>query len=175
LTFSDNATLRQEFVKCGKVECKCSDGEQIHGPYIYAYWKDNGKLRKKYIGKSIEDHEDRESILKYTAGLGMGSKRETVTYMRRFTFIDNEVKKGNNFAKEYQDKLRESKVTMEQGYRMINENIKLKRLMKIFKIAKEQGFDINSDNYIDFIAQYMKDNGLKTINELDSYINMEFR
>jgi hypothetical protein len=105
----------------------------------------------------------------------MGSKRETVTYMRRFTFIDNEVKKGNNFAKEYQDKLRESKVTMEQAYRMINENIKLKRLMKIFKIAKEQGFDINSDNYIDFIAQYMKDNGLKTINELDSYINMEFR
>jgi len=43
-----NATIRQEYVKCGKWDCpRCK-----HGPYYYAYWKDgNGKVKKKYVGK----------------------------------------------------------------------------------------------------------------------------
>jgi predicted transcriptional regulator len=36
-----NATVRQEYVKCGKENCMVK-----HGPYHYAYWKENGKLRK---------------------------------------------------------------------------------------------------------------------------------
>jgi hypothetical protein len=42
-----NATIRKEFVKCGKEAC-----EELHGPYYYAYWKDPElrKLKKKYIG-----------------------------------------------------------------------------------------------------------------------------
>jgi hypothetical protein len=43
-----NATIREEYVKCGRSNCSQSK----HGPYFYAYWKDgNGNLRKKYIGK----------------------------------------------------------------------------------------------------------------------------
>src|SRR5262245_49327869 len=43
-----NATIRQEYVRCGKSNCS----QVKHGPYYYAYWKDDkGKLRKKYIGK----------------------------------------------------------------------------------------------------------------------------
>lgn len=43
-----NATIREEYVKCGKSNCQ----QVKHGPYYYAYWKgDNGKLHKKYIGK----------------------------------------------------------------------------------------------------------------------------
>ncbi len=47
----DNATIREEFIKCGKSSCnRC-----LHGPYYYAYWKDKAnnnknKLRKKYLG-----------------------------------------------------------------------------------------------------------------------------
>jgi hypothetical protein len=42
-----NTTIRQEYVKCGKWDCpRCE-----HGPYYYAYSKENGKLRKKYIGE----------------------------------------------------------------------------------------------------------------------------
>jgi hypothetical protein len=42
-----NATIREEYVTCGKLDCPCK-----HGPYYYAYWRDDkGKLRKKYIGK----------------------------------------------------------------------------------------------------------------------------
>jgi Family of unknown function (DUF6788) len=42
-----NATIIKEYVKCGNPHCnKCK-----HGPYYYGYWKVNGKLKKKYIGK----------------------------------------------------------------------------------------------------------------------------
>ena len=47
-----NATIREEYVKCGKYYCfRCP-----HGPYYYAYWKDeNGKLKKEYIGSKFDD------------------------------------------------------------------------------------------------------------------------
>ena len=43
----ENATIRKEYLKCGKEMC-----ELKHGPYYYAYWKDpeSKKLKKKYIG-----------------------------------------------------------------------------------------------------------------------------
>ena len=41
-----NATIKEERIKCGKSCLMCP-----HGPYYYAYWKDeSGKLKKKYIG-----------------------------------------------------------------------------------------------------------------------------
>lgn len=45
-------TYRQEYIRCGKANCKrCADGGQGHGPYWYAYSREDGKLRKRYIGK----------------------------------------------------------------------------------------------------------------------------
>ncbi|MGB7635676.1 MAG: hypothetical protein WBL68_18310, partial [Nitrososphaeraceae archaeon] len=35
-----NATIRKEYVKCGKNDCEIS-----HGPYYYAYWKE--RIQKK--------------------------------------------------------------------------------------------------------------------------------
>ena len=40
------ASVRIESVMCGK-KCKGCP----HGPYMYVYWKQGGKTRKKYIGK----------------------------------------------------------------------------------------------------------------------------
>ncbi|HYA83181.1 MAG TPA: DUF6788 family protein [Candidatus Bathyarchaeia archaeon] len=45
-----NATIRQEYVKCGDPDCQNS-----HGPYLYASWKQDKKLRKRYVGKNLED------------------------------------------------------------------------------------------------------------------------
>lgn len=42
-------TFREERVKCGKKTCRCAAGE-LHGPYTYKYWKEDGKLRKAYVG-----------------------------------------------------------------------------------------------------------------------------
>ena len=36
-----NATIRQEHVKCGNPDCRKS-----HGPYLYAYWKQDKILNK---------------------------------------------------------------------------------------------------------------------------------
>lgn len=45
-------TIREEMVKCGRPGCKSCP----HGPYRYKYWREGGKLRKKYLGKP-EDQE----------------------------------------------------------------------------------------------------------------------
>jgi hypothetical protein len=42
-------TYRQEHVKCGKDRCtKCP-----HGPYWYAYWKEDGRTRSRYVGRHL--------------------------------------------------------------------------------------------------------------------------
>ena len=37
-------------MKCGNPDC-----QNLHGPYLYAYWKQGKKLRKLYVGKNPED------------------------------------------------------------------------------------------------------------------------
>ena len=42
-------TYRQEAVRCGRASCtRCP-----HGPYWYAYWREGGRLRSRYIGKDL--------------------------------------------------------------------------------------------------------------------------
>jgi hypothetical protein len=42
-------TFRQEMVRCGRATCqRCP-----HGPYWYAYWRERGRLRSRYIGKQL--------------------------------------------------------------------------------------------------------------------------
>jgi hypothetical protein len=49
---TSKATIREEYVKCGKAYCNVK-----HGPYYYAYWRNHDgnkkgkKQYKKYIGK----------------------------------------------------------------------------------------------------------------------------
>lgn len=44
-------TYRQEQVRCGRENCsRCP-----HGPYWYAYWREEGRLRSRYIGKNLPE------------------------------------------------------------------------------------------------------------------------
>ena|SRR5437660_1464788 len=44
-------TYRQEHVRCGRDNCtRCP-----HGPYWYAYWREDGRLRSRYIGKELPE------------------------------------------------------------------------------------------------------------------------
>jgi hypothetical protein len=55
----NNATIRKEYVRCGKPGCQ----QKRHGPYYYAYWKDannNKKLNKKYLGKYFQRRKNNE-------------------------------------------------------------------------------------------------------------------
>ena len=40
-------TYRREFVSCGKPDCTSCP----HGPYWYAYYREDGRLVSRYIGK----------------------------------------------------------------------------------------------------------------------------
>jgi hypothetical protein len=43
-------TLVKERVKCG-ADCTCNDGRG-HGPYLYRYYREDGKLTSEYVGKA---------------------------------------------------------------------------------------------------------------------------
>jgi hypothetical protein len=50
-------SFRQEMVKCGKQGCtRCP-----HGPYWYAYWREGGRTRSRYVGKHLPGDQDRGS------------------------------------------------------------------------------------------------------------------
>jgi hypothetical protein len=44
-------TFRQEAVRCGRKNCRRCP----HGPYWYAYWREGGRLRSRYIGKELPE------------------------------------------------------------------------------------------------------------------------
>jgi hypothetical protein len=44
-------SYRLEHVKCGKRGCtRCP-----HGPYWYAYWREDGRMKSRYIGKNLPE------------------------------------------------------------------------------------------------------------------------
>ena len=38
----------EQWVRCGKAGCRCSEGH-LHGPYSFLFWREQGRLRKKYV------------------------------------------------------------------------------------------------------------------------------
>jgi hypothetical protein len=51
---SGKVTYRLEMVKCGKLTCRCASG-LLHGPYWYAYQKQVGRLKSRYVGKDLSE------------------------------------------------------------------------------------------------------------------------
>ena len=47
-----HVTYRQRFNRCSKADCPaCRGGGTGHGPYWYAYWREGGRVRSRYLGK----------------------------------------------------------------------------------------------------------------------------
>ena len=101
-----NATIRQEYVKCGNPDC-----QNAHGPYLYAYWKENKKLTKRYLGKTWED---------FRTSKRAKSIQLTPTQYRKSNIIREEAVKGNPLAIQYAEKLRNGEVSLDWAYRVIN-------------------------------------------------------
>lgn len=43
-------SLCLQWVRCGKPNCRCATSE-LHGPYHYLFWREDGRLRKRYVPK----------------------------------------------------------------------------------------------------------------------------
>ena len=46
---SSGVTYRLESVRCGKPGCTSCP----HGPYWYAYFREGGKLKSRYVGREL--------------------------------------------------------------------------------------------------------------------------
>jgi len=46
-------TVVRERVQCGDDTCACTSGDptDLHGPYLYRYYRENGELTSEYLGK----------------------------------------------------------------------------------------------------------------------------
>jgi hypothetical protein len=158
-----NATIRQEYVKCGDPDCQTS-----HGPYLYAYWKHDKKLKKRYVGKNFEHFAIRK-IAK--------EAKVKPSQLIKLKFIQQEASKGNVLAKEYLEKLRKEEVSIDWAHRVLISNIRQQRLLKMMAIADNSHFNYDYETeLVQFIASEMQKEGLDINNEenLDSYLNTKF-
>ncbi len=47
-----HVTYSRQYRRCGKPACpRCAAGGTGHGPYWFAYWREGGRLRSRYLGK----------------------------------------------------------------------------------------------------------------------------
>jgi hypothetical protein len=158
-----NATIRQEYVKCGDPDCQNS-----HGPYLYAYWKQDKKLKKRYVGKNFEHF----AIRKIAKEVKLRPSQYT-----KFSFIQREADKGDPLAKQYLEKLRKEEVSINWAHRVLINSIRQQRMLKMMAIADDRHFNYDNENdLVDFIASEMQQEGLGINNEdnLDSYLNTKF-
>jgi hypothetical protein len=151
LEIPPNATIRQEYVKCGNPDCQNS-----HGPYLYAYWKQDKKLKKRYVGKNPEDF----SIRRIAREVKLRPSQYT-----KFKFIEQQASKGNVLAKQYLEKLRNEEVTIDWAHRVLINNIRQQRMLKMMAIAENRHFIYDNEiELVQFIASEMEKEGLHTLN-----------
>jgi hypothetical protein len=142
-----NATIRQQYVKCSNSQC-----QKKHGPYLYAYWKEGNKTKSRYVGKKLEDYDFRKIAKDYDL---------RPSQLLKFKFIKQEASRGNVLAKQYFEKLKNKKVSIDWAHRV---------LINRSRVNPEQA------ELIKFIVSEMKKEGLDPSNEEDlrGYLNRPY-
>ena len=143
LEIPPNATIRQEYVKCGNLDCQNS-----HGPYLYAYWKHDKKLNKRYVGKNLENFRLRKIAKEI---------KVKPSQLIKLKFIQQETSKDNVLAKQYLEKLRNEEVSIDWAHRVLINSIRQQRMLKMMAIADDRDFNYDSENdLVDFITSEMQ-------------------
>ena len=158
-----NATIRREYVKCGNLDCQNS-----HGPYLYAYWKHDKKLNKRYVGKNLENFRLRKIAKEI---------KVKPSQLIKLKFIQQETSKDNVLAKQYLEKLRIEEVSKDWAHRVLINSIRQQRMLKMMAIADDRHFAYENEiELVRFVASEMQKEGLEVNNEenLDSYLNTKF-
>jgi hypothetical protein len=163
LEIPPNATIRQEYVKCGNSDCQNS-----HGPYLYAYWKQDKKLKKRYVGKNMEEFK----LRRFAKEIKLRPSQ-----LIKLKFIQQEASKGNVLAKQYLEKLRKEEVSIDWAHRVLINCIRQQRMLKMMAIADDRQFSYDNEiELVQLITSEMQKEGLDLNNEqnLDSYLNTKF-
>jgi hypothetical protein len=131
----------------------------------YAYWKEDKKLNKRYVGKNYEAFRFRQIAKEI---------KLKPSLLIKFKFIEQQAGKGNVLAKQYLEKLRNEQVSVDWAHRVLISSIRQQRMLKMMTIADDRHFSYQNENdLVDFIASEMQKEGLELNNEenLDSYLN----
>lgn len=48
-------TYQQQYRKCGKRPCQPCQHGRGHGPYWFAFWREGGRVRSAYLGKTAPE------------------------------------------------------------------------------------------------------------------------
>jgi hypothetical protein len=106
------ATIMKEFTRCGNPNCT-----KKHGPYMYAYWKEKGKLKKVYIGKSMMNLKWRIVCQKAQKDMGL-----SLADAKTMIMIIQYAQEGNELAMKYFRKIELKKCSRAWAYRMLSEH-----------------------------------------------------
>jgi len=141
---------------------------KIHMVRLYAYWKRDKKLKKRYVGKNLEDFRLRKLAKEI---------KLRPSQLVKLKFIQQEAAKGNVLAKQYLEKLRKEEVSIHWGHRVLISSIRQQRMLMMMTIADNRHFSYdNETELVQFIDSEMQKEGLDlNIEEnLDSYLNTKF-
>jgi len=135
---------------------------------ISAYWKQDKKLKKRYVGRDFEHF----AIRKIAKEVKLKPSQYT-----KFIFIQREADKGDPLAKRYLEKLKKEEVSIDWAHRVLINQIREQRMLKMMAIADDRHFIYdNETELVQFIDSEMQKEALDINNEenLDSYLNTKF-
>src|SRR5215472_827245 len=95
----------------------------------------------------------------------------------KFIFIQREADKGDPLAKQYLEKLKKEEVSIDWAHRVLINQIREQRMLKMMAIADDRHFIYdNETELVQFIDSEMQKEALDINNEenLDSYLNTKF-
>jgi hypothetical protein len=87
-------TVHEQFVRCGKANCKCFSGE-LHGPYFYHFVRVDGRLTKRYLKASVVE-EIREACLARQSD-EKEQRKETDAIWRKLRRMRSQLQEIRNF------------------------------------------------------------------------------
>jgi hypothetical protein len=123
-----------------------------HGPYLYAYWKQDKKLKKRYVGKNFQAFRLRRIA---------NEVKVKPSQLIKLKFIQQEASKGNVLAKQYLEKLKKEEVSIDWAHRVLINSIRQQRMLKMMAIADDRHFSYDNEiELVQFIASEMQKEGL---------------
>ena len=78
------------------MKCDNPDCQNLHGPYFYAYWKQDKKLNKRYVGKNLEDFQLRKIAKEIKIKPSQLIKLKFIEQEASFTGFFNTIGEGVN-------------------------------------------------------------------------------
>lgn len=122
-----------------------------YGPYIYCYWKDKQthKLKKYYVGKSVEDHDSRAAYKSLDVKFGLndvmsGMPRRPSEWRKWEFLMSQKFEKQNKLAEFYLKKVEDNEVTIDWAYRLVKRSIHEIRTNTLLAMAAKENITHNT-------------------------------